>query len=429
MMLLTTTSNSPRARAVQFFLRWRAFQAFLVILIFLNLLAFLPPRTYATNFEQEAQTRPSNLSAAHEARQHIGRVFIASLLKDNEDLLKGGWSDAVVNLTRALGPENVWVSIHESGSRDGTKRELQVLDLKLSALGVGHKINMGDIGQEMDDIIPEDGPGWITAEGRRLMRRIPWLAGLRNKSIEPLTDLVANNVTFDKILFLNDIIFTSDDALELLGTRDGDYAAACGFDYSRPWPTAAFYDQFATRDSSGQELISLYHPYFAEGRSRDAMLQGSLVPAKSCWSGIAAFDAAPFQNLQHPLRFRAVNDSLAEYFLEASECCLIHYDNPLSIFKGVWMNPKVRVGYNGERYDAVHRPQNWPSTTETTLGLVTRVFARILQLTPRPKLIDQRYDEWAEKSMYHTEIGSDCLVNKMMVVSGKGQWSAVRESS
>lgn len=428
-MLFTTSSNPPSARAIQFFLRWRAFQAFLVILILLNLLAFLPPRTYTTDFERDAYPRPSNLSAAREAHQHIGRVFIASLLKDNEELLKGGWSDAVLNLTRALGPENIWVSIHESGSQDGTKRELQVLEFKLSALGVGHSINMADVGQEMDDMMPEGGPGWITVEGRSMMRRIPWLAGLRNKSLEPLTNLTANNVIFDKILFLNDIVFTSDDALQLLRTRDGDYAAACGFDYNRPWPVVAFYDQFATRDSSGHELMSLYHPYFTSGRSRDAILQDLPAPVKSCWSGIAAFDAAPFQNLQNPLRFRAVNDSLAEYYLEASECCLIHYDNPLSVSKAVWMNPKVRVGYDAERYDAVHHPPSWPSTAETILGLVTRVWARILHLRIRPILIDQRYDEWAERSIYHTEIGSDCLVNKAMVVSGKGKWSEVLESS
>lgn len=428
-MLLKPTSAPARARAFQFILRWRAFQALLAILVFLNLLAYLPHRMSTADFEQGVQARPSNLSFADGAARKTGRVFIASLLKDNEDILKRGWSDAVVNLTRALGPENVWVSIHESGSRDGTKKELQLLDLRLKEVGAGHEINMADVGEDMHKMIPNDGPGWITVDGKRMMRRIPWLAQLRNMNIRPLTALAAKDVIFDKILFLNDIVFTSSDALELLHTHNGHYAAACGFDYSRPWPVSvAFYDQFATRDSNGHELMSLYHPYFAEGRSRDALLQGSPVPVKSCWSGIAAFDAAPFQDLGRPLRFRAVNDSLAEYYLEASECCLIHYDNPISSFKGVWMNPKVRVGYNTLRYDAVHRPPRWPSTAATTLGRLVNMWARILRLNTRPEVIDRRYEEWAQESTINREIGSDCLVNKMMVVSEKGQWSEVQES-
>jgi len=400
----------------------------LAILIIFNLIAFVPDRTSTAYLEPSAQTRPFNFSSFPGAAQKVGRVFIASLLKNNEDILKAGWSDAVINLTLALGPENIWVSIHESGSRDGTKQELQELNLRLKEVGAGHQINMADVGDDMHNMIPEGGPGWINVQGERMMRRIPWLAELRNMNIEPLTELAARNVIFNKILFLNDVIFTSDDALELLHTRDGDYAAACGFDYNRPWPSISFYDQFATRDSNGQELMSLYHPYFAVGESRDALLKDSAVPVKSCWSGIAAFDAAPFQDLGYPLRFRAVNDSLAEYYLEASECCLIHYDNPIAASKGVWMNPNVRVGYDSLRYDAIHPPSGWPSRIETTLGRFADLLSRLLRVNPKPKVVDQRYEEWAQKSIFNTEIGSDCLVNKMMVVSEKGKWSEVQEA-
>jgi Cryptococcal mannosyltransferase 1 len=425
-MLLTTAAAPTRPRAFQFFLRCRTLQALLAIIIFFNLFTLLPNRTVSPNLAQNVQTTHSNISSSPETSQKIGRVFIASLLKDNEAILKGGWSDAIINLTRALGPDNVWVSIHESGSRDATKKELQALELSLKELGAGHKINMADVGEDMHAMIPEDGPGWINVNGQRMLRRIPWLAKLRNMNIGPLMELGTKNIIFNKVLFLNDVVFTSDDALELLSTRDGDYAAACGFDYHRPWPSISFYDQFATRDSNGQELTSLYHPYFAEGESRDALVQGAPVPVKSCWSGIAAFNAAPFQDLSHPLRFRAVNDSLAEYYLEASECCLIHYDNPISHFKGVWMNPKVRVGYDPTRYHAVHRPSGWPSTAETTLGRFSDILAWILQLGGRRKVIDQRYGQWAEKSMIR-ENGSDCLVNKMMVVSEKGKWREMYE--
>lgn len=50
----------------------------------------------------------------------------------------------------------------------------------------------------------------------------------------------------------------------------------------------------------------------------------------------------------------AIPDSLAQYHhLEASECCTIHYDNPLTSSLGVWINPAVRVAYSAMAYNAV----------------------------------------------------------------------------
>lgn len=425
-MLLRSPSPPARTRAFHFVLRWRAFQALLAVLIFCNLVVFLHTRSSSADVEQDLQLQSSNLSFSSEASRNIGRVFIASLLRNNEDILKAGWSQAIVNLTQELGPDNVWVSIHESGSHDGTKRELQSLDARLTQLGAGHKISMADVEEDMQNMMPKDGPGWINVHGKHMLRRIPWLAELRNKNIEDLKELTDKNILFDRILFLNDIIFTSDDALELLRTRDGQYAAACGFDYKRPWPTITFYDQFATRDSNGQELTALQHPYFADGESRDALVRGSVVPVRSCWSGIAAFDATPFQDFRQPLRFRAINDSLAKYYVEASECCLIQYDNSLSASKGVWMNPNVRVGYGVKRYAAAHPPSGWPSTAETTMGRLSDQWTRWTQSNrQRRKEIEHRYEEWAQESLWNDEIALDCLVDKMMVVSEKGKWREV----
>jgi hypothetical protein len=57
-----------------------------------------------------------------------------------------------------------------------------------------------------------------------------------------------------------------------------------------------------------------------------------------------------------PLRFRGLPDSLAASHLEASECCLIHADNPLSTSKPILLNSLVKVGYNGSAYDASPSP-------------------------------------------------------------------------
>lgn len=118
------------------------------------------------------------------------------------------------------------------------------------------------------------------------------------------------------------------------------------------------------------------------------------VPVQSCWNGIGkttllaslpmapfslphrsltastvAFDAKPFQSGPRPLRFRSIPDSLAEYHVEASECCLVHYDNDLSSAAafGVWINPTVRVAYSTPAYRAVTE-LTWPTASESRYG-------------------------------------------------------------
>lgn len=79
----------------------------------------------------------------------------------------------------------------------------------------------------------------------------------------------------------------------------------------------------------------------------------SLSVANSLRSDAVAMPAEPF--VSNPsLQFRGIPDSLAAWHLEGSECCLIHADNPLRVNKRTYVNPQVRVGYNGEAYDVVH---------------------------------------------------------------------------
>ena len=66
--------------------------------------------------------------------------------------------------------------------------------------------------------------------------------------------------------------------------------------------------------------------------------------------------APPFTTLS-PLLFRGLPDSLAQSHLEASECCLVHADNPLSATHGVYVNPQVRVAYSQAAYDAAREAE------------------------------------------------------------------------
>lgn len=124
---------------------------------------------------------------------------------------------------------------------------------------------------------------------------------------------------------------------------------------------------------------------------------------------------------ENPIRFRGITDSLAKYHLEGSECCLIHYDNPVTALKGVWLNPNVRVGYSGDAYDAVRR---WPSFGEGIKGTWKGIWASLLSLPWRKHSIAKRVKKWEKEAVENNEPGFDCLVDEMQVLVHNG-WAHV----
>lgn len=127
------------------------------------------------------------------------------------------------------------------------------------------------------------------------MRRIPYLAGLRNQGLDELRRLVGVGGGFGKVLFLEDVVFKVENVLTLLSTNKGEYAAACSLDFSK---TPAFYDTFALRDSEGYEHVTQTWPYFRSQESRKAMKMMEPVPEKSCWNGIGRL-SGEFQRVDH----------------------------------------------------------------------------------------------------------------------------------
>ncbi len=121
-----------------------------------------------------------------------------------------------MDLVRHFGAENVYVSIVESGSWDGSKSALKELDLHLENLGVQRSIELLETTHK-DEIERTPGPyeeGWVwTSRARKELRRIPYLARIRNQIMEKLNQLAdtsngQKSKTFRKILWLNDVIFT-----------------------------------------------------------------------------------------------------------------------------------------------------------------------------------------------------------------------------
>ena len=154
------------------------------------------------------------------------------------------------------------------------------------------------------------------------------------------------------------------------------------------------------------------------------MISGQPVPVQSCWNGIVVFDSVPFYE-PHKLEFRGISDELALQHVEASECCLIHADNPLTPTQGVWLNPDVRVGYSDGAYSAVHSGQVWPGIYTRVCGIwVNRVGRWFTMPRLKASTINTRLSQWAKGNPDVNEAGAFCLINEMQVIIENG-WAHV----
>ena len=273
------------------------------------------------------------------------KIFIAaSIYDEGGHLLGGSWGEAVLQLIDMLGNRNVYLSIYENTAGEDAQTAQFQFEKRVQC---PHNLVLEDA-PSLDDLAQVTLP-----DGSRRTKRIVYLAEARNRALQPLEDHPA--VKYDKLLYLNDIVFDPVAAVQLLLSTNLDehghtaYRAACAVDFINPFK---FYDTYATRDLEGYSMGLPFFPWFStagRGYSRSDVLAGKdAVRVKSCWGGMVAFDAKPFQ-ADPPLRFRATEDT----YWDASECCLIHADilkdatfDQSGDYIGVYMNPFIRVGYD-----------------------------------------------------------------------------------
>jgi hypothetical protein len=231
-------------------------------------------------------------------------------------------------------------------------------------------------------------PHTTLPNGEERLKRIAFLAEVRNRALAPIDD---NGVRFDKILFLNDVIFDPIDAIQLLFSTNIDsngrtnYAGACAVDFINAFK---FYDRFATVGYDVELTGIPFFPWFTsagEATSRnDVLSQTDAVRVRSCWGGMVAYEAMWFQHnasmdrpvalnasatltttvdseviRTSPLKFRYATET----FWESSECCLINADlqyrqsgRALPSDNRIFMNPYIRVAYD-------ERTLSWLSLT------------------------------------------------------------------
>lgn len=139
-----------------------------------------------------------------------------------------------------------------------------------------------------------------------------------------------------------------------------------------------------------------------------------------------AMPADPFVSSSQ-LKFRAVTDSLAAHHVEGSECCLIHADNPLTKTRGVFLNPRVRVGYNPTAYEATHPTgpsASWLSTWDVWSGLWANRLRRWTSFSLEPWAVGKRVRRWEREGLGRREPGEFCLIDEMQVLADNG-WAHV----
>ena len=174
-----------------------------MVLLFTDLLSFR--QSWNAN-QQRARKFPHHVVPGVPPKESI---FIASTLWNNEALIRDYWSGAVVDLAKYLGPERVYVSVYESGSYDHLKDALRALDVELESSGTPRTFILDPTTHAEEIAKPPAEEGWIdTPRGKKEMRRIPYLARARNLSLRPLEEMARAGRYFDKILFLNDVVFT-----------------------------------------------------------------------------------------------------------------------------------------------------------------------------------------------------------------------------
>ena len=417
---------SPSRRAFRVSWKRRLLSLLALISSFILLLVvltgiFFPSYTRAPAHYNQIRKQTVASAIAGRANVNGEKVYIAASIYDESGkLVSGAWGDALLRLVDLLGPDNVFLSIYENDVDDESRAQLDLFRPRIAC-------NSSLIAEHLET---RNLPHVTVPSGAQVLKRIGFLAEVRNRALKPLDDPTspAFDTKFDKLLYINDVIFDPVDAANLLFSTNVDengkaqYTAACSADFINPFK---YYDTFATRDLDGYSLGIPFFPWFPNSghavSRKDVVAQKDAVRVRSCWGGMIAYDAQPFQrdmsvqttpsaiatevtatstgkdaNLNwnlatsypgsgklaarsevqehRPVRFRATSDT----FWEASECCLINADlqgprgdDPYES-TGIYLNPYIRVAYDTKTlswlaftrrferlYAPIHRILNW----------------------------------------------------------------------
>jgi len=281
-----------------------------------NLHAFDKPSTFVT-----CEDKYKGILDGH-SKLKAKRIFIAALLHNNAEIMEY-WSRSVLQLARAF--PKAYVSIFESNSFDETPSKLSSLKEQLVQYKIGNTIISGDQGNLLGGL--PFAPGDPSTGNR-----ISHLARLRNLALQPLLDQRARGISYQKVIFLNDVLFCFQDIVRLL-SHEADIS--CGYDFNGP----VFWDNWVMDYGSTD--------YSLHSCVRDSNFEATLacnnsmpLPVACCWNGAAVFEA---EIIYQGVRFRRGKQG-AE--CSNSECSIFCRDARAKGFNRVVVDPSIQVAYD-----------------------------------------------------------------------------------
>ena len=152
--------------------------------------------------------RKESILQAHRllAEDELPSLFIASIQSKSPAQDPKAWARAVEGVAAHIGGDRTFVSIYEEITDQHHREALKQLQRNLDMLGAGHSIVFAN-----RDGIREYRHTW-TAQGLAVPIRatsfVPYLAEMRNMALRPMIQLALDGVRFDKILFLENVMFS-----------------------------------------------------------------------------------------------------------------------------------------------------------------------------------------------------------------------------
>ncbi|MCJ1307318.1 hypothetical protein MMC25_000964 [Agyrium rufum] len=238
-----------------------------------------------------------------------------------------------------------------------------------------------------------------------------WEIGARNSVFDGMRKKALQGERWERILFLDEVLFTPEDVTTLLTTQNGTFAGSCALpstsshSTSKPILLSNQHNPLEILDSSSQPLLSATtYPYFASFPSRQALIAGKPIPVQSCFGPMAVFPTEKIYSTQSSkaLHFPDPPPDLAappssvlfdpkclfakKMQIVRNDTWLLPTQKPnrdLEKMRKMWINPKVRVAKDLRSWSQVRagidvegKERVWPGRWERSWGLVRNWMGR-----------------------------------------------------
>eukprot|EP00835_Amoeboradix_gromovi_P003231 NODE_205_length_14851_cov_0.317584.p4 type:complete len:420 gc:universal NODE_205_length_14851_cov_0.317584:8953-7694(-) len=306
----------------------------------------VPNKSSFTQEPLESQDFCKSILADRYIKLRDRKYYIAVNLHNNENVLPHLMT-SINEFVRFVGPKNVFLSVFESGSLDNTT---SILSKYVPFLESKHRIETSPINNILNNTDRN--------------HRIDYLVYIRNKAMNPLYRSVAkikhyaghyeDHLSYDSVLFINDIYFCANDLLELEFQRVLNKASISGgMDYVKGMGNnLIFYDSWVALDINGLQFkYAKLDNIYRDVPSRRRGLQQLPLQVSCAWNGMVSLSAKPFLN-GYIFRRGSNRNALFKDPGEcaSSECQTLCLDFIKLGYPRVLMVPRVKVAYTYSNY-------------------------------------------------------------------------------